>query len=117
MIFGLHRETVYPWDKARPLGNGPAFENTIQLKPQVKMQSSRIMLLNDELSSGVPAQLGEGFLRFCEVAFFPIWFKPGGNALVNWFVQHDAHLLCPRFFLGRSVFGFTGFVGPFEAFA
>lgn len=51
MIFDLNCETFLTRDKAWSFCHCPAFQNTIQFKTKIVMQSSRIVLLNDKVVS------------------------------------------------------------------
>ena len=48
MVFRTNGETLVCGIKARASGHGPTLQDPIELEPQIKMQSSRIVLLHDK---------------------------------------------------------------------
>ena len=54
VILYLDRQTLVSRIEARPTRHGPAFENAVQLQPEVEMQPCRVVLLHDkEMSLGL----------------------------------------------------------------
>src|SRR6266700_37133 len=63
VVFGLNRQPLVAGNKARTAGDGPAFQHSVELKPQIEMQATRIMPLHDKLAA----------LRFAN-----FWLRFGG---------------------------------------
>src|SRR5262245_16891450 len=47
MILDVHRQSLHARVEAWPLGDRPAFQDTVKLQPKVVMQMARSMFLND----------------------------------------------------------------------
>jgi hypothetical protein len=48
MILDLHREPFDGWIQAGPLWNCPALHDSIELEPQIEVQVTRCVLLDNE---------------------------------------------------------------------
>jgi hypothetical protein len=70
MIFHLHRQAFVSRIDRRPLGDGPRFEDAVQLQAKVIVQVARGMLLNDEpqMFSRQHLPRSARFLGFGEIA-------------------------------------------------
>ena len=76
MIFDLHRQPFLGRVEVRPLGNGPAFQHTIQFQTKVVVQMRSCVLLNDELEPVMAHRLPSSRLAgFREISFLTIFPK------------------------------------------
>jgi len=70
VILGLNCQSLIAGHKAGPPCNGPAFQHTIEFKPQIEMKAAGIVSLHDKLTA----------LRFAD-----LWLWLGGAAEVTLF--------------------------------
>src|SRR5438270_5157851 len=72
VIFDLHREMLFALLPRQTLGHGPRLQHAIHFQPKIVMQSTRIMLLNDETVGALNTfrqWLACGLGSFSKVAF------------------------------------------------
>jgi hypothetical protein len=67
MILGVHGQTLFAWDQARPLGDRPALENAIELKPEIVVQARRVVLLDAEAEAAARGDLALRLGGFLEI--------------------------------------------------
>jgi hypothetical protein len=70
MIFDMDGKPLVGGIKTGTLGDGPAFESTVELKAEVVMQTGRVVFLDEiaELSSARAAELAFRLLGQLEIA-------------------------------------------------
>jgi len=74
VVLDLDGEPLVMWVEGRPFGNSPGFEDTVQLQPQVVVQSRGIVLLDDEAPAVRRCDmcLAARLLRLPEIALVPV---------------------------------------------
>ena len=67
MVFGAHGKPLVGRVQARPLGNGPAFEDAVYFETEVPMETCGGMFLHDEAVAGFLGDSAFGFARAPEI--------------------------------------------------
>src|SRR5262249_55577947 len=104
MILHLHREPLDRRIHAGTFGHGPALHHAVDLEPEIEMQMTRVMLLNDIRES--PLSSGSSPLRlrgFREVALAPILGQLLRRSATRAFRRHGSHLCLGPSRLGRPM--------------
>ncbi len=68
VILGPHRQPLVLGIETWPLRHRPAFQDTVQLQPEIIMEAGGVMLLDDEALPTRPPALPLGLARLAEIA-------------------------------------------------
>src|SRR3546814_13341925 len=78
VVFGPDGKALVVRIEARTSRHRPAFENAVQLEPQIVMQPGCVMLLDDKAVAACRPGRAGGFGRFREIALCPVCLKRFG---------------------------------------
>src|SRR6266446_1684581 len=81
MVFDVHRQALVGRVEAGPLGNGPAQQHTIELEPEIVVEMTGGVFLDDERQgpARASAHATAGFRSDLEVALFAVPFQGHGT--------------------------------------